>query len=846
MNDSILLELGNQHQLKYEESSLFQREGYNKIATFLRETQRKFKTTEEKDWIADCRFHDAILIEGERGSGKSVFLYNLNNTKAFPENDRDILGSFKFLDMIDPTLLSGTKDIISSEAFCSVLVGLIHECVTREKNLNGTDLRDYFKHFKDVAESLASLKNIREEVGIDAIYANQNALKLEQNLHIYLQSVSNLYEGKQLVLRIDDVDMAFANGFHVLETVRKYLASPYILPIVSGDFRLYKLLVKKDFQEPLKTLEVQEEREEREARDSQSRQATLSRKISLTELSEKYLVKVLPSDRQLKLHSLPELLRKYSFQFKIEKSQYDLKSIQQILDDLFNHGIRQTVYRNTTLDFSKEEDPAESKANISCDSLRLWIQFHEKMSPVYQEWSSQKAEDAWFKLYKDFQQRLYDFFIGLDQFNDTATFAGINLVATGEAESDRFDYRIALKQLVYMPRRKIPCEGEGEYDKSKKLLSSPLSYLNSDSHADRAVKQIRKFKDYDRFLLQLFVYNNYYTMSHRRPWLLFAGRFVEFVFATMNLKYRKDGKFDWPRSFEDNKSILYATPLFSLFDREKKLEEILSANEEAEPDVKELDLLEDLSMEDVLNSFTSSNKQNTSDDTKKAPPASENAADTNSNILFADAHFLHQALNRFFSNLEVLRFNYKLDGEALHHYMLRCAYMLLNAVAACETKGRVALQNIALMDHISNETIEKKDNCYNKNIAPLLNEDTLTAQLHRHPVIDMILKMGDDHYDGELSKLKLGVDKLSSHGPQKTFKQQAVDSKDMNDLLDILTQWKNKDNEDFKKSAQNLGPLTALCRALKKHGQKPISSKEKARLLELTGWPEEKLTQFRM
>ncbi|MCD8079453.1 MAG: hypothetical protein LUF04_03295 [Bacteroides sp.] len=56
-------------------------------------------------------------------------------------------------------------------------------------------------------------------------------------------------------MAFDDVDTDFAKGWPVMETIRKYLTSPQLITILSGDINLYTLLIRKkqweNFGKPL-------------------------------------------------------------------------------------------------------------------------------------------------------------------------------------------------------------------------------------------------------------------------------------------------------------------------------------------------------------------------------------------------------------------------------------------------------------------------------------------------------------------------------------------------------------------------------------------------------------------
>lgn len=80
---------------------------------------------------------------------------------------------------------------------------------------------------------------------------NQNSLQLEQYLHKFYREVCDILKCQILVLRIDDIDMSFFHGFDVLETIRKFCASPYLLPIVTGHSELYNMIITKNFTQEM-------------------------------------------------------------------------------------------------------------------------------------------------------------------------------------------------------------------------------------------------------------------------------------------------------------------------------------------------------------------------------------------------------------------------------------------------------------------------------------------------------------------------------------------------------------------------------------------------------------------
>lgn len=732
----ILLDFTSMDNIQYNEDQLFQRDNYHKIKRLMTDTLLHVKY---EDKISDCRIHNAILITGERGSGKTVFMYNLKS-----EEDK-----FEFLEMIDPTLLSGTKDSSSCESFCSVLVGLINAHISQRFKTTDKDLSNYYHAFKQVAESLMNLKNSKNEFGLDEIYANQTALQLEQLLHEYFKCVCNLCEKKIIIIRLDDIDMAFKDGFAILETVRKYLASPYVLPIISGAPYLYKHLAEKNFALSLKSPifcndlfspSLRNKRPNEGNLDSESGddEQYLSLKQLSVRLGEQYLMKVLPFDRQLELTTLEMLLRKYKWVFRFATNEeYFIDDIQNCLDKFFNPGIKQNIYKIHLLDLQENRSYTnENRRQFIKDSARIWVNFLRMMLPIYinflPKMRKQKEVTPELPLYLEFQERIHNIFSHISDFQVIAEMGNINQIA---ADSNNFSYRIALEYLSHAKHVKIPQEGKKGF-----LISLPITNYNKDSKADRATRKVKQLSERECFLLRLFIYSDYPSAGHRKPWLLFAGRFVQFIFATMSPKYWKGNKYDWETGFQENMGILTEPPIFTLFDSTNipPIPEMAENDEELIADIfhpeKEFDI------EKIIGKFQPEKRAYTED------------------IPFPliDTHFLYAALTRFYKNLGQYRVK-ALKEETLRNYFLRCAYMLLNAVGACETEGKVDLENIALSPNISNETIRTNDNAYNINIKPFVDpiffenkefkgQNRFTFHLYSHPVIQMILEPEKDHF----------------------------------------------------------------------------------------------------
>ena len=286
MNEIIInINEANKAQKYQSKEELFQIEAFERVTEILKE----HKVGRDTNDITDCRFHDTIFIDGDRGVGKTAFMINIENYyKNIAKIEKP---NYIFLKPVDPTLLEHT------EKFLSVVLARIVEYVNDNKNiLDSSNIDKYYKSLENLSKSLSSIKTLPEDIGIDEIASNKSSLKLEQHSHDFFKEVCSIFNVDSIVMLIDDVDMAFDKGFDVLEVVRKYLASPYLIPIVAGDKKLYKEIIETRFKEKIEFFKDVKYLKDL-TKDTESLQNNIEYKSKLellNNLVEQYLHKVFP------------------------------------------------------------------------------------------------------------------------------------------------------------------------------------------------------------------------------------------------------------------------------------------------------------------------------------------------------------------------------------------------------------------------------------------------------------------------------------------------------------------------------------------------------------------------
>lgn len=256
----------------------------------LRLAGRSAKTCADNK-LADITLHNAILVTGPRGTGKTVFL---KNARQFWEEQADLRSQpvLHFCKEIDPTLL------VDRDNFANVIIAhLFNEVSTRLKSATacGEDTSNFYSKLEDLASALGNAEHSDSNAaGIDRIISYRSGIQLEQRFNDFTKATMSLLKVDAIVMPIDDVDMALGRAFEVLDVVRRLLGCAYIIPLVSGDLALYRPIIDDHF--------VWGGRQ-------QVRRSLLS-KNSASELSLAYLTKLFPIENRIQLLPLGEISAK--------------------------------------------------------------------------------------------------------------------------------------------------------------------------------------------------------------------------------------------------------------------------------------------------------------------------------------------------------------------------------------------------------------------------------------------------------------------------------------------------------------------------------------------------------
>ncbi len=305
MNNIIidLAESRNAH--KFSEGNLIHADEFNQVINWIEQRLTYIDNIENLGrgvkQHEPIRLHETITILGTRGSGKTSFLLSILDECR----KKDI----EVINIIDPTLIEEKGHI-----FLTILSEINHKVTTALANKEcSPEKDDYFskknwdKLLQNMAKGLPAMDIINNgyqdwcdpeyvmNTGLHNVYA---ARTLEENFHKLLKLGLKILNKKAFIIALDDVDIDFRKGWPLLETIRKYMTTPYMITLLSGDMRLFSKAIRKqqwkNFGKALLKNEGEYLSQINEYNDF------------VTEMENQYMLKVLQPVRRVHLTTLKE------------------------------------------------------------------------------------------------------------------------------------------------------------------------------------------------------------------------------------------------------------------------------------------------------------------------------------------------------------------------------------------------------------------------------------------------------------------------------------------------------------------------------------------------------------
>lgn len=250
-NDKIIIDLSkSMNACSFEGSDIIHKTEFDRVIELINNKITKLKEDDKNYIEIHKRYNDTITILGSRGSGKTSFLMSI--LQRYNGHD-----DIEIIELIDPTLIEEKGHIFLT------LISLITDKVEKKISKNECDpcckkyrqRKSWDDKLKRLAAGLPSIDidngslysnwHDPEHVmrkGLDAVKA---AKELEENFNKIVEEALNILGKKAFLIAFDDIDVNFNNGWKVLETIRKYLTSPHIITLLSGDLKLFSKAIRK-------------------------------------------------------------------------------------------------------------------------------------------------------------------------------------------------------------------------------------------------------------------------------------------------------------------------------------------------------------------------------------------------------------------------------------------------------------------------------------------------------------------------------------------------------------------------------------------------------------------------
>ena len=248
----------------------------------------------ESSQFEERRGHSTIFLDGDRGTGKTTVIVNLPAYLRAPEvRDRfpDLADQVHVLKPIDPSQLEDDDDLFLNVVVAAVLGD---DSIKLGRQREPNRWQALYDSLQRLGTALEGKETQGDGVGLDRLRAFMETQELASAVHDFFVKAARLLGKRLLVLPIDDVDTTLHRAFENLEVVRRYLASPALVPIVCGDLRLYRDVTWRDAFRRLTKDVVDYHREARPTAES---------------LALEYLRKILPLHRRLRMPEVRAFLR---------------------------------------------------------------------------------------------------------------------------------------------------------------------------------------------------------------------------------------------------------------------------------------------------------------------------------------------------------------------------------------------------------------------------------------------------------------------------------------------------------------------------------------------------------
>jgi hypothetical protein len=281
------------------------------------------------------------FIDGTRGAGKSTFLQSFfSSLDGRSDFDGVSIAQWAY---IDPSRIENSE---------TILLPLLKELNRRVmdsnalRTLQGEKLAAEFRsQFQILAGGLSlfakggdQLKDLDPELFLDwGLERAGHGISFRTNLHILIEKACEILRVDVLAVAFDDADTRIDSASEVLETIRKYLDTPRLIVLVTGDLELYSQLTRDGFHQRLGNS------------SSSDRKRSAQRLKMIDHLEDQYLLKLFPIRKRIHLRPMWNLLKHNDFVLTCADWGGNNRSLLIVLSEILRRGLRLVDARDLDL-----------------------------------------------------------------------------------------------------------------------------------------------------------------------------------------------------------------------------------------------------------------------------------------------------------------------------------------------------------------------------------------------------------------------------------------------------------------------------------------------------------------
>lgn len=267
------------------------------------------------------RNHDTIMLAGVRGSGKTTFMLSIidhikkGNMGIQLGEDSQAEFGIETLPIFDPTLIEDKTHIFAN--IISMIKAKVDKkakksnCFSDSNSEMFKQYQQWEKSFRELADGLPTIDGLggnsfNSDLWMDTEYIMKKGVglanaanNLEKTFHEFIRQSLRFLCKDAFFLCFDDVDTNFGKGWPVLEVLHKYLTTPQLITVLSGDPSLYSTLIRER-----QWLNFSDKLLRQECRNKAERQGF---KETIAHLEEQYFLKLLKPQRRIFLNNLYQL-----------------------------------------------------------------------------------------------------------------------------------------------------------------------------------------------------------------------------------------------------------------------------------------------------------------------------------------------------------------------------------------------------------------------------------------------------------------------------------------------------------------------------------------------------------